>query len=137
MPSTGFHLRTPYTPFTASGSYQDLAPSHMSTQLAAPPIPSIEDIDNPLAQIYNQILRFVSRHIKDIMEMAEKISRNKVPKEKISTSGIISTEDTTQGFQILAYVVWEEIANAIINDIGDVVFTAGRPDELRKVGKVK
>jgi len=109
----------------------------MSTQLAAPPIPSIEDIDNPLAQIYNQILRFVSRHIKDIMEIAEKISRNKVPKEKISTSGIISTEDTTQGFQVLAYVVWEEIANAVINDIGDVVFTAGRPDELRKVGKVK
>ena len=137
MPSTGFPLRTPYTPFTASVSYQDLAPSHMSTQLAAPPIPSIEDIDNPLAQIYNQILRFVSRHIKDIMEIAEKISRNKVPKEKISTSGIISTEDTTQGFQILAYVVWEEIANAIINDIGDVVFTAGRPDELRKVGKVR
>lgn len=137
MPSTGFPLRTPYTPFTASVSNQDLAPSHMSTQLAAPPIPSIEDLDNPLAQIYNQILRFVSRHIKDIMEIAEKISRNKVPKEKISTSGIISTEYTTQGFQILAYVVWEEIANAIINDIGDVVFTAGRPDELRKVGKVK
>jgi len=106
----------------------------MHTQLA---VPSIEDIDNPLAQIYNQILRFVSRHIKGIMELAEKISNNNVPKEKISTSGIISTEDTTQGFQILAYVVWEEIANAIINDIGDVVFTAGRPDELRKVSKVK
>lgn len=137
MPSTGFPLRTPYTPFTASVSYQDLAPSHMSTQHAVPPIPSIEDIDNPLAQIYNHILRFVSRHIKDIMEIAEKISRNKLPKERISTSVVISTEDTTQGFQILAYVVWEEIANAIINDIGDVVFTAGRPDELRKVGKVK
>jgi len=71
------------------------------------------------------------------MEIAEKISRNKLPKERISTSVVISTEDTTQGFQILAYVVWEEIANAIINDIGDVVFTAGRPDELQKVGKVK
>lgn len=137
MPSTGFPLRTPYTPFTASVSYQDLAPSHMSTQHAVPSIPSIEDIDNPLAQIYNHILRFVSRHIKDIMEIAEKISRNKLPKERISTSVVISTEDTTQGFQILAYVVWEEIANAIINDIGDVVFTAGRPDELQKVGKVK
>ena len=109
----------------------------MSTQHAVPSIPSIEDIDNPLAQIYNHILRFVSRHIKDIMEIAEKISRNKLPKERISTSVVISTEDTTQGFQILAYVVWEEIANAIINDIGDVVFTAGRPDELQKVGKVK
>jgi len=107
----------------------------MPTQLAIPP--SIEDIDNPLAQIYNQILRFVSRHIRDIMEIAEKISNNKMPKEKISISKVISTEDTIQGFQILAYVVWEEIANAIINDIGDVVFTAGRPDELRKVSNVK
>ena len=135
MPSTGFSLRTPYTPFTASVSCQNFAPSHMPTQLAIPP--SIEDIDNPLAQIYNQILRFVSRHIRDIMEIAEKISNNKMPKEKISISKVISTEDTIQGFQILAYVVWEEIANAIINDIGDVVFTAGRPDELRKVSNVK
>lgn len=70
------------------------------------------------------------------MEIAERISNGKVPKEKISTSEVMRAEDSVVGFQILAHVVWEEIANAIINDIGDAVFATGRPDELRKVSIV-
>ncbi|KXN92456.1 Conserved oligomeric Golgi complex subunit 2 [Leucoagaricus sp. SymC.cos] len=94
IPSTGFPLRTPYTPFTAFALHHESA-SHTPTHLTAPHALLPEDGDNPLAYIYNQILRFIAR-------------------------------------DILAFVVWEEIANAIINDIGDIVFAAGRPNDLRK-----
>ncbi|KAJ3575095.1 hypothetical protein NP233_g1321 [Leucocoprinus birnbaumii] len=133
-PSTGFPLRTPYTPFTAFASHQDSSSSssHMPAQLTTPHALLPEEGDNPLAYVYNQILRFISRDVKDIMEVADKVSNRKAPKEKLPSNGIPEPEDDMTGFQIFAHVVWEEVATAIINDIGDSVFAAGRPNDLRK-----
>lgn len=91
-----------------------------------------EDSDNPLAYTYNQVLRFVARDVKDIMELAEKVSK-KATKDKALGNGTVSRETDLEEFQIMAHVVWEEVANAILNDIGDIVFAAGRSDDLRKV----
>jgi hypothetical protein len=38
-----------------------------------------------------------------------------------------------KGFEILANVVWDEVAHAIMNDLGGIVFSAGRPDDFRRV----
>ena len=38
-----------------------------------------------------------------------------------------------RGFEIMANVVWAEIGNSIIEELGTVVFAAGRPNEFRKV----
>ncbi len=91
-----------------------------------------EDTDNLLAHIYNQVLRFVARYVKDIMELAEKVSR-KVAKDKGLGADTEGRGSDLEEFQIMARVVWEEVGNAVINDIGDAVFAAGRPDDLRKV----
>ncbi|KAF5354659.1 hypothetical protein D9756_005330 [Leucocoprinus leucothites] len=130
VPSTGFPLRTPYTPFTAFASHQDSSSPYTPSQLPTPHAILSEDGDNPLASVYNQILRFISRDVKDIMEVAEKVSNKKLSREKVLTGGTM--EQDMAGFQILAHVVWEEVASSIINDIGHMVFAAGRPNDLRK-----
>ncbi|EKM80999.1 hypothetical protein AGABI1DRAFT_36770 [Agaricus bisporus var. burnettii JB137-S8] len=95
IPKTPFHLepresvflRTPYTPFTAF-SPQNLSTLQTSNHLTTPPQALLaEDGNDPLVQVYNQILR---------------------------------------------HVIWEEVANAVINDLGDSIFAAGRPDDLRR-----
>jgi len=40
---------------------------------------------------------------------------------------------TEDGFEIMANVIWAEIGQAIMDELGGVVFSAGRPDEFRKV----
>ena len=37
------------------------------------------------------------------------------------------------GFEVLANVIWVEIARALMNELGSALFAAGRPDEFRKV----
>lgn len=45
----------------------------------------------------------------------------------------IDGESNDKEFAILANVVWEELARAIQDEIGGSVFSAGKPDEFRKV----
>jgi hypothetical protein len=68
--------------------------------------------DSPLAALYSRVLAYVERDCKPIMDVAEKFP----------------------GFELLANVVWAEIATRIERELGNVVFAAGRPDELHKVG---
>lgn len=42
-------------------------------------------------------------------------------------------EEEKEGFEIMANVVWAEFGRSIIDEMGGVVFAAGRPDEFRKV----
>lgn len=50
-------------------------------------------------------------------------------------SRIGQEEDTAdaKGFEVLANVVWAEIARALMDDLGSALFATGRPDEFRKV----
>ena len=45
-------------------------------------------------------------------------------------------DDDKKGFQILTNVVWSEISRAIVDEIGSVVFAAGRPNNFCKVRPV-
>lgn len=83
--------------------------------------------------MYNQILRFVARDLKDIVEMAEKVANKGTAKGKVLDYAIAKEEPGQGGYRIMSHVIWEEVANAVINDLGDSVFAAGRPDDLRRV----
>lgn len=127
----------PYTPFTAfipkqierktSGYPSDLPQAQL-----------LDDTDDPLALLYNQLLRFVERDIGKIMDIAEKITVKTseswseeligLPPKSNSAAGESSKE-----FQIMANVVWDEFGNAILDEIGGIVFSVGRPNEFRKV----
>lgn len=48
-------------------------------------------------------------------------------------SNIEVTPHADEGFDIMANVIWPEIGQAIMDEMGLVVFAAGKPDEFLKV----
>ncbi|KAH7926725.1 COG complex component [Leucogyrophana mollusca] len=131
--------RTPYTPFTAFASKQNpfdsaYGPASQSAQL-------LDESGDPLASLYNQVLRFVERDFCRIMEITEKVSLKSASgsKEKGNFATLIAppkddglTLSNDDGFEIMANVVWAEIGRAIMDELGNIVFAAGNPDEFRK-----
>lgn len=75
--------------------------------------------------MYNVILAFLERDLKRIMDVAERISA----RIKQEAAGAVEA----RGFEVLANVIWAEIARALMDELGSALFAAGRPDEFRKV----
>ncbi|KAJ7084431.1 COG complex component [Mycena belliarum] len=135
--------RTPYTPFTPFALKTPFQSSYgLGTVLNPPYAQLLEDNEDPLAGMYSQILRFVERDMSKIMGIAEKVSMKSVSngrKEK-GIGGVLvpvtpdkSSRDVDgDGFKIMANVIWEEFGRAIMDELGLVVFAAGRPNEFRK-----
>lgn len=129
--------RTPYTPFTAFASKQNPFEASFESQ---PHL--LDDRDDPLAALYNTILKFVDRDMKRIMEIAEKVgvkssghSSKAMGKLALLGANGVTPKESSGGFEIMANVVWAEIGKAIMDELGSVVFAAGKPDEFRKVFK--
>ena len=87
--------------------------------------PRLDETDNPLAVLYNGILAFLERDLKRILDVAERITA-RIGQE---VDGAVDA----RGFEILANVIWAEIARALMDELGSALFAAGRPDEFRKV----
>jgi hypothetical protein len=99
----------------------------------------LDDSEDMLAQLYNQILRFVERDLKKIMEIADKVSlhtssHHRAGEQNVSVPRTKETEGAeVQGFHIFANVVWAEIGKAVMDGLSGTVFAAGRPNEFRQV----
>jgi hypothetical protein len=111
--------RTPHAPFTAFISRMN--PFDVALSAA----PRLDETDNPLAGLYNSILAFVERDMKRIMDIAERIG-SRIGQEE---DGAVNAK----GFEVLANVVWAEVARALMDELGSALFATGRPDEFRKV----
>ncbi|KAL1672422.1 hypothetical protein EV122DRAFT_271632 [Schizophyllum commune] len=131
---------TPYTPYTAMHNRTTFAPT-LGLASSSPWARSLEELDDPLAKLYIQIIRFVERDLSRIMDIAERVSLKpmSLSREKNGSAANLTTlalEPTRtsefHGFEIMANVVWAEIGNSIIEELGTVVFAAGRPNEFRK-----
>jgi hypothetical protein len=70
--------------------------------------------DDPLVELYNKILNFITRECGLILDVTERTLAR-------------------AGFNILANVIWEEVANRLIAELGHVIFAAGRPDVFHRV----
>ncbi|KAF8578033.1 COG complex component [Ramaria rubella] len=127
---------TPYTPFTARPRK-----TAFEQQFASVPeshLPLLDDSSDALAALYNKILRFVERDIKGLMEMAEVFSARH--RQSLAPVGVVGHAHSSQpnerpqsdGFDIMSNVVWAEIGRAIMEELGPVIFAAGRPDEFRQ-----
>ena len=99
----------------------------------------LDDCDDALAALYNKILRFVERDLKSLMEVAEVFSARH--RQSTFPAGAVvnghghvqtGTPEQSEGFEIMANVVLAEIAWAILEELGSVVFAAGRPDDFRQ-----
>ncbi|KAF8910351.1 oligomeric golgi complex component, COG2-domain-containing protein [Mucidula mucida] len=110
--------KTPYTPFTAFPLKQFSLPS--AGKRHSPYMSVLEESDEPIAKLYCQILRFVERDLCRIMDIAEKVSIKSLP------------GGHGKGFEIMANVVWDEFARAIMDELGSVVFSVGKPNVFRK-----
>ncbi|KAI0823373.1 COG complex component [Trametes gibbosa] len=122
--------RTPYTPFTAFASKQNpfeaaLRTDGIATTLASAAI--LDETDDPLAALYNTILRYVDRDVRRLMEIAEAVCAKSGSREQPAGSA-----DEYPGFNIMANVVWAEVGRALMDELGGVIFAAGRPDDFRK-----
>lgn len=127
--------RTPYTPFTAFATKQNpFEASHISG-----PVHLLDESNDALAKLYNQILRFIERDFGRIMELAERVSLKAGSTNSQSTLALGNHDlgDAQQasagGFEIMTNVVWAEIGRAIMDELGNVVFAPGNPNEFRKV----
>ncbi|KAI0785678.1 COG complex component [Abortiporus biennis] len=141
-PETSLPPRTPYTPFTAFASKQNPFESTFETNGGTGQAHILDDQDDPLATLYNTILRFVDRDMKRIMEIAEKVGVKshskglKGPLGKLPITGSTPLPSPLtqkeEGFELMANVIWAELGQAIMDELGSVVFAAGKPDEFRK-----
>ncbi|KAF9227314.1 COG complex component [Gyrodon lividus] len=136
VPSSALPPRTPYTPYTAFPSKQNPYDGRYGATSSS--IPFLDESENALVKLYNQILRFVDRDLGRIMEIAERVSVKSNPARLDSTSVATSSSGTeaeihaTEGFDIMANVIWPEVGQAIMDELGSVVFAAGKPDEFLK-----
>jgi hypothetical protein len=124
-----YPLRTPYTPFTAFASKQN----PFTSQSASAHL--LDESEDALAGLYNQIIKFVERDLKKIMETAETIclkSGSRRNKSELQLN-LPSKRERGDGFEVMANVVWAEVGRAIIDELGSVVFSAGKTDEFRSV----
>lgn len=70
-----------------------------------------------------------------VMQRSSKLAKGKLNSTLNSTSRDQDRE-RTQGFEFMASVIWAEVGKAIIDELGSVVFAAGRPDDFQKVHSV-
>ncbi|KIM75524.1 hypothetical protein PILCRDRAFT_827237 [Piloderma croceum F 1598] len=138
--------QTPYTPYTAFATKQN--PFEFTQSSLLNPVHLLDESEDTLARVYNQLLRFVERDLRRIMEVAERVSLRGVRgvvggrglgKDMLTTPGsgkhaekAGGKQDSLEGFEIMANVVWAEFGRAIMDEMGSVVFAAGSPGEFRK-----
>ena len=139
--------RTPYTPFTAFASKQNpfefALRADAGAGMGSGPASTahiLDETDDPLAALYNAVLRFVDRDARRIMEIAEAVCVKSGSRAAataaaaVDRAGGVRREGEEPGFEIMANVVWSEIGRALMDELGGVIFAAGKPDEFRKVG---
>jgi conserved oligomeric Golgi complex subunit 2 len=108
-------------------------------------VPLLDDSDgNQLATLYNNILQFVERNCVEVMEIAVRVTK-KHGKGKIVANGTPArgspVPDMAQGigagpgagFEIMSNVVWAEIGRALMDELGALIFAAGKPAEFKSV----
>lgn len=136
---------TPFTPYTAYPDQKRGKPEpyfYFAEDNAR--LPFLDEVDNPLAALYNHILRFVERDCSEIMEIATRVTQRRA--KPIGAINAISTPPrgspapgqpesigSFATFEIMANAVWAEIGRCLMDELGAVIFAAGKPAEFKKV----
>ena len=140
IPSSGASVpATPFTPFTGfPGKQGGTSQSYFFLQENSR-LPLLDDSDNQLATLYNNILQFVERNCVEVMEIAARVTRKHGKKLAPNLGNESPAQDAPQangthpGFDIMANVVWAEIARALMDELGALIFAAGKPAEFKSV----
>ncbi|SGY62387.1 BQ5605_C007g04684 [Microbotryum silenes-dioicae] len=91
-----------------------------------------------LLTLYNRILATISTECGLILDVAERTIAAPTPMPLAGGGLMIKTSSTDDGlndrstgrrfqYDILSNVIWEEVGNRLISELGNVIFAAGRP----------
>ena len=93
----------------------------------------------PLAELYNKLLSFLSNECALVLDVVERTLAVPVmgngsiaavllagEKKKVKLGGV--------GHELLANVIWDEIASRLMSELGHVIFAAGQPSVFHRVG---
>ncbi|KAG6333678.1 hypothetical protein ID866_5408 [Astraeus odoratus] len=125
-------VHVPFTPYTPYMAFPVRRPTDGSLSILFP-----DESDDALAKLYNQVLRFIERNLIRIVDIAERVSLKTGARVMGPDSTPVSTHEEleplpAQTFEIVANVVWPEVGEAIMNELGSVIFAAGKPDGFLK-----
>jgi hypothetical protein len=84
----------------------------------------------PLADLYNRILRFITQDCGVLLDVAERTLGSTGPSVNLLAP---AERKKTAGYEILTNVVWEEIVMRLMAELGHVIFAAGRPSIFHRV----
>lgn len=121
---------TPFTPFPRTLS--QLTMNFPGGADSKTTLTLLDDSEDPLARLFNKLIRFVERDLGLIFEISERVSA-KHRKATIlpTTNGDAAVLDDPNRFEILANVVFDEMGRALGEELGSNLFAAGRPEIFR------
>jgi conserved oligomeric Golgi complex subunit 2 len=131
---------TPFTPFTAYPNQKGNDPqSYFFFSDENTRLPLLDDGESQLATLYNNILQFVEKNCVEVMEIATRVIRKHgrnaaLPSGASPTPTAAGANDSRGGFDIMANVVWADIGRALMDELGALIFAAGKPVEFKAVG---
>jgi len=135
FPQALFSPTTPATPFTPFPR-NPMSPAGESGPASKFTLTLMEDAEDPLAKLFNKLLRFVERDLALLFEISERVSAKHkrtllptLPGEEVDAV----VEPDENRFEILANVVFDEVGRSLADELGSTLFAAGRPDSFRNV----
>lgn len=139
---------TPYTPITPyPGQRRGTLRSHFFVAEDNARLPLLEEEDDQLSSLYNNILRFVEKNCVEVMEISRRINAKhgkrsglsqdvSTPNSGYSLGDDAHNKEKSSRFEIMANVVWAEIGRALMEELGAVIFAAGKPSEFKDVREI-
>lgn len=95
------------------------------------------EIDDPLRDLLNKILAFVSKECGLVLDVAERslaTSSSTLVMEK--SGGGTDGGEARIGYEMLTNVVWDAIGTRLMNELGSTIFAAGRPTVFHHVSQI-
>lgn len=89
---------------------------------------------NPLAELYNKLLAFIARDCGVLLDIAERTLAAPPPTTlAVALAAAAEEKKKRAGYDILNDVVWDEIANRLMSELGHTIYAAGRPSVFHQV----
>ena len=113
---------TPHSSLTVPGSAEQRSSFYKVEPITSAEVGGTET--EALVGLYNKLLGFVSSDVGIVLDVAERTLS--APATTIAGAGT-KAEGKRKGYEVLANVVFDELVTRLINEMGHVIFAAGRP----------
>lgn len=85
------------------------------------------EFDDPLRDLLNKILAFVSKECGLVLDVAERSLASSATALVVEKAGVGADGGEARiGYEMLTNVVWDAIGTRLMNELGSTIFAAGR-----------